>query len=152
MKKESIVEGISMLLVLLFVYTGVTKLLTYHTFALQLTHQPLTNQYVSLLVVAVPAVELGIAACLLVPRLRKWGLYSSLALMSLFTVYVGYMLFIWPHNRLPCSCGGTIRKMSWQQHFVFNSAYTLIALTGILLNRKRYKPADEKRLTEIKMV
>lgn len=135
MKKNIIIEAISILLILLFVYTGVSKMLTLYNFHRQLLHQPLTKDYASFLMIAVPLTELLIAACLLIPRFRKWGLYGSLILMGLFTTYVGYMIYIWPHNTLPCSCGGIIKQLTWRQHLVFNSIFTLLALTGILLSK-----------------
>jgi hypothetical protein len=70
------------------------------------------------------------------PRTRKLGLYISLGLMMAFTGYISYMMIFIPD--LPCSCGGVISKMTWGQHLIFNVFFMLLALTGILLNRKRF--------------
>ncbi|SEW43047.1 MauE/DoxX family redox-associated membrane protein [Chitinophaga arvensicola] len=131
MKKSTIVDVISYLLVLLFVYTGAAKLMALDVFKTQLTNQPLLSSFAGLLALAIPLVELLTAALLLNGKWRKWGLYNAFFLMSAFTLYVGYMvIFISPEN-LPCSCGGVIGWMTWKQHLVFNLCYTLLALTGI---------------------
>jgi len=40
-------------------------------------------------------------------------------------------------KELPCSCGGVLQEMSWQQHLVFNIVFTLLALLAAILERKR---------------
>jgi hypothetical protein len=39
-------------------------------------------------------------------------------------------------KHLPCSCGGVIKKLTWPQHLAFNIFFLLIAMTGIILQRK----------------
>jgi len=137
MKKEIVQESIVFLLILLFIYTAVSKLIAFDTFRLQLEHQPLTKLYASLFSILIPTVELVIAIFLILPTLRKVGLQLSLILMTTFTLYVGYMLYVWPHNKLPCSCGGIIKQMSWTQHLAFNILFTLFALLGVILTKTR---------------
>jgi len=135
MKKSTIVDVISYLLILLFVYTGVSKLLTLGFFRLQLSHQPFFYRFAGVLAWAVPLLELLLVGLLLKGSWRRWGLYGSLFLMSAFTLYVAYMVAFMAPGHLPCSCGGVIRLMNWHQHLVFNITYTLLALIGIVLDR-----------------
>jgi putative oxidoreductase len=71
---------------------------------------------------------------LFIPSMRVTGLYASVLLISIFTIYLGYMIFFIP--ALPCSCGGVLRYLSWQQHVVFNLFFILLAVAGIYLYKK----------------
>jgi len=52
--------------------------------------------------------------------------------------------------KLPCSCGGVIQKMTWGQHVIFNLFFTLLALVGIWLARKRKdETSTESQITEV---
>ena len=137
MKKEIYIQGISILLLFLFAYTGVSKLLTLSAFKEQLISQPLTSRYPSVFMVAIPFIELSISLLLIIPRTRRQALLGSFLLMTLFTFYVAYMLFILPENRLPCACGGIIKQLSWHQHLVFNSIFTLLAFIALLMSWSR---------------
>jgi uncharacterized membrane protein YphA (DoxX/SURF4 family) len=133
---DTIVDVISYLLILLFVYTGASKLMAYQSFHTQIIFQPVIHKYAAFLSLFIPIIELLIATCLLIPRYRKTGLYAAFALMSIFTIYVGYMLASVPHNNLPCTCGGVLRLMTWEQHLVFNLVYTFLAFWAILIARR----------------
>ncbi len=131
MKKIS-VEIVCALLVLLWVYVAVSKLLDYGTFVSQLEKSPYTTGYAEWVGWLVPAVEL-ITAMVLITRLgRMIGLYSSLFLLLLFSGYIyailNYSYFI------PCSCGGIISKMTWEQHLVFNLVFVGLTIGAILLS------------------
>ncbi|PSL48204.1 hypothetical protein CLV51_1021068 [Chitinophaga niastensis] len=149
MKRDTIVDVITYLLILLFVYTAATKLLLFGSFKVQMTQQPLPRVFVPVLIIGIPLIEILIACCLLIPRLKKTGLFASLFLMSAFTIYVGYMLVSVPHHSLPCSCGGIIKQMTWKQHLFFNLFYTLLAFTGVLLSSKWFQ-AKRDDLQEVK--
>ena len=34
---------------------------------------------------------------------------------------------------IPCSCGGVLEKMSWNEHLIFNIAFVVLGLVAILL-------------------
>lgn len=134
MRRDVTIEIICGLLVLLFVYTSISKLLAYHSFAAVLRNSPLIGNYADVMAILLPVAELAIAIMLLVPSLKGTGLYASFILMLAFTGYICYMLLFSPH--LPCSCGGAIAKLTWKQHLVFNILFSIIAFTGIRLHRK----------------
>ena len=138
-------ELISSLLILLFVYTACSKLMTLDTFQLVMSKSPMIGEHSTWLSYTVPITELIIASLLLIPYTRKLGLYLSTILMALFTFYIGYMLAT--VSDLPCSCGGVLKYMSWKQHLVFNIFFTALSFTGIkLLDKQKriiaIKPAD----------
>jgi len=136
MKKNLIIQIASTFFVLLFLYTGLMKIVERDTFIQALFHSPILQRYAYTVAFGVPAVELLTVICLLVPRLQRIGLYASFVLMFSFTLYVAYMLFF-RRSELPCSCGGIIRLMNWHQHLYFNTAATILAFWAIWLDRKR---------------
>lgn len=133
MSRKTIIEIITALLIVLFVYAGLSKLLDHHTFSLQLAQSPLLSSWAFVIAWALPAGELLLAAALVIPATRQLGLYASLILLILFTVYLVYMLSFSTH--LPCSCGGIISSLSWKQHLGFNSVFISLAAVGIWLRR-----------------
>lgn len=120
---------ISAIFIFLFVYTALNKLYTYKLFEQTLEGTPLIGALSTYIAILLPIIELMVSLLLFIPRTRKWGLYSSFSLMVVFTLYIGYMIVFTPHR--PCTCGGVIEKMTWTQHFVFNIAFTLLALAGV---------------------
>lgn len=133
MKKTIIIEIISALLVILFVYASLSKLLNYTTFRLQVSALPVIGEFAAI-AWALPAAEIIVALLLTVNATRKYGLYASAVLLILFTGYIVCMLAFVKH--LPCSCGGVLNKLSWKQHILFNIFFLLVCLRGIVLERK----------------
>jgi uncharacterized membrane protein YphA (DoxX/SURF4 family) len=138
MRKHIFVEIISSLLILLFVYTAISKLLDYRSFKLVMQRSPLIAGISIFLTWFLPVIELLAATLLLIPSWRPWGMSFSLLLMTTFTLYIAYMILFATH--LPCSCGGVLSQLSWPQHLLFNITFMLIALTGYILtrNNKRF--------------
>jgi len=69
-------------------------------------------------------------------RERKLTWICTIAIMTIFSLYVGAVLWLIPHNKIPCSCGGIIRFMSWKTHLFFNIVSTLFAVLGLNYTRK----------------
>lgn len=145
MKRSTIVEIISALFILLFVYTAASKLLAIPKFQLTLGKSPLIGTYAPLIAIALPIIELVVAVLLLIPTIRRKGFYAASVLMVVFTLYLSYMLIFTP--KLPCSCGGVIKYMSWSQHLLFNIFFTALAFLGIRLTRN----VNEKKINEPKV-
>lgn len=135
LKKETLLEIISFLLVLLFVYTAVSKLVDYATFKYQLSQSPFITNFSNEIAWSIPAGEILIALALVFRPLRIAGLYGSLFIMSMFTAYIDAMLQF--SYDIPCSCGGVLAKMTWGQHFWFNLFFVILSITGIVLEVKR---------------
>lgn len=157
MKQDTAIQIICTLLILLFVYAGVSKLLGYAEFRMQLGRAPFIASYAGIIAWLVPTIELVIVAMLTIMRTRKMGLYASLILMIIFTGYIAGMLLSGTH--LPCSCGGVINGLSWGQHLMFNIFFILLSITGIALVKmenklmtlkifRANKEASRKPLTE----
>jgi len=129
--KNSIIETVCLLYILLFVYAAVSKLLDFENFQVQLGQSPLLSAFASWVSWAVPMIEILIALTLLIPRYRVVGLFAAFSLMVMFTSYIIIILNF--SSFVPCSCGGILEKLGWTEHLVFNSAFVLLALIGILM-------------------
>jgi len=134
LKKKLMVELIAHFFIILFLYTGISKLMEFDIFQEQLDDSPVLGPIAPLITFGLPAVEFIVSFLLFMPRYRLKGLYASLILMSAFTIYVVALLSFSTH--LPCSCGGIMEELSWKGHLIFNCTSILLALIGIRMQRK----------------
>ncbi|SEM38926.1 Methylamine utilisation protein MauE [Chitinophaga rupis] len=140
MLKRTIPSIIALLLIVLFLYTGISKLMEYTVFKEQIGASPILHPIAPFIAWALPLAEFAVAVLLFIPAWRLWGLYASFVLMIAFT---GYVIAIVSFSKeLPCSCGGVLQEMSWNQHIIFNIIMTILALIGAILERKRPKVQD----------
>ena len=150
MKKNTIVELISALLLILFLYTALSKLLDFDKFKYQISQSPFITNISWLVIWSIPLAEIITSIFLIFKRTRLAGLYLSFFLMLLFTGYVFIMLRY--SSYLPCSCGGVLSIMSWKQHFIFNMAFTGLSLAGIIVqNATTKKVISKMRVTGMKL-
>lgn len=134
LSKATIVEIISILYSILFLYTAVSKLMELDVFQEQIAENPLLEPVAPFITWAVPIVEIILSIILFIPQWRMKGLYASLALMIAFTIYIGAIMIF--YKELPCSCGGIISALSWPAHLVFNGVFILLAIAAIRLSRQ----------------
>lgn len=123
------------LFIILWLYTGINKLLDHDETRVQMGRSPFIEQIAGFTALAVPIGELILAALLIFRKTRILGLYGSLLMMTLFTGYI-YLMLHYSYD-LPCSCGGVLRELSWEDHLYFNAGFTLLAIFGILLYSSR---------------
>lgn len=141
MKREVITDIVTLLLLGLFAYAGIIKLLD-ERFIASLNETPILNRNANLFRFLIPASELFVCILLVIPRTKLVGFIASLLLMVLFTLYIGSFLFF--STDKPCICGGIISEMGWTEHFIFNVVFTLIALTGVVLESKKRKESAKR--------
>jgi uncharacterized membrane protein YphA (DoxX/SURF4 family) len=139
MKKVIIVEIISFLFILLFVYAALMKLRDTEDFVAQMRQSPLLLPFATWVAWVVPIIELAVAALLVIRRFRLIGLIASFTLMAMFTMYIIIIMNFADH--VPCSCGGILSEMGWGEHLIFNIGFVLLAITGTFLLTK---PGEEK--------
>jgi putative oxidoreductase len=141
-KHATIVEIISALFILLFLYTALSKTYNINYTVATLRSNEVFRNSAREISWGVVILEYLAALMLLIPKLRILGLYSSLIMMAGFTVYILFMMIFTPN--LPCSCGGVIKQMTWTQHLIFNIFFTLLAITAIVIWRKKQKLTDNE--------
>ena len=134
--RETIVQTACLLFIILFAYAGLTKLLEGHMFYDNIRNSPILGgkAIASLASWAIPLSELAVALLLIWKKTRLIGFYGVLGLMLLFTGYTLAIVFFAPYR--PCSCGGIISLLSWEQHLLLNAILLLLALLAILLSPK----------------
>jgi putative oxidoreductase len=135
MKKETIAEICSGLIVLLFLYASLSKFTDFATFIREMHNQPFPRWVTDIFIWTIPFLEIIIASALLYWKTRLIGFISAFALMSLFTLYASLVLLN-AFKYVPCSCGGIIKLLKWPAHLVLNIVYTGIAATGWINQRK----------------
>jgi putative oxidoreductase len=136
-KRQVIIECICALLILLFLYASLSKFLDFKTFTGEMNNQPLPNSWTPFLVWLIPCTEIAISVALVFEYTRLLGLYASLVLMGLFTIYTIIILLHF-FSYVPCSCGGVIRRLTWGQHLVFNLFFVALSVHGITLQRRKF--------------
>jgi putative oxidoreductase len=144
MKKSTLLQVIFALLILLFVYTAVSKLLDFNQFKEQMYNQTVPHEVATVLIWSIPEIELFTAVLLLFESTKRYGLYLSVTLMVLFTGYIALVLLNY-FGRVPCSCGGVIKALGWKMHLAFNLFFLLLSILGIaIINRERRLVRKEK--------
>ena len=136
-KRTTIIEIVLVLNVILFLYTGISKIMEYYEFEEQLGDSPILGFAATPIALLLPWMEFAIVLMLIVPRWRLKGFYAILTLMILFTAYIIGLFSI--NKELPCSCGGIIALLSWKQHLVFNSIFMLLNALAIWLQKREKK-------------
>jgi uncharacterized membrane protein YphA (DoxX/SURF4 family) len=140
MKKSYIVETISMLYMILYLYTGISKLMEYSVFKQQLEQVAIVKPVASVVSILIPITEIVVSLFLLLPSFRRIGTYLGVALMIVFTLYIIYILSM--EHDLPCSCGGIISLLTWPQHLILNLCFIIGGVTSIRFQKQReYKMA-----------
>ena len=130
MKKNISVVIISLFFIALFLYSGTWKVMNHQLFNEQLSLSLIPTAASTWMAWMIPLVEILITILLLRPAWRLKGLYASLILMVLFTIYI---LIPVPGNTRPsCGCGGFIEELSLKQHLIFNTACIILSLFAIM--------------------
>ena len=130
--KSRIINFISYLYIFLFTYTAISKIIDFETFLVQLGQSPLLSAYANWVAVLIPAAEIIISLILLIPKIRYIGLFLAFGLMIMFSSYIIIILNF--SDFIPCSCGGIISQMNWNEHLFFNFAFVVIGGIGIILD------------------
>jgi len=133
-----LLEIIISLIMVLFLYTAASKLIDFRGFAAAMRNQVFPNRFVPALIIILPTIEILTSVALIFEKSRILGLLSSVSLMTIFTLYVGMVMMHFFH-RVPCSCGGVIKHMSWGLHLGLNLFYLMISLVGLILQIQKQK-------------
>jgi uncharacterized membrane protein YphA (DoxX/SURF4 family) len=134
MRQRTIVISLSYVFIFLFAYTGLSKLMDYEIFKEQISLSPLFDPIANWIAVVLPAAELIVSTLLFLPVTRLIGLWSFLGLMILFIAYIVYILNT--NDHLPCTCGGVLQSLSWNQHIIFNVVFIVLGVIAILLETR----------------
>lgn len=137
--RKHIQEFIRYAFIILLFYAAVTKFIEYPQFYNDLLNSPVFGNEKVVVFISwfIPIIELATAGILISPKYRNVGMYLASGLILLFTVYIIWVLEF--SENIPCSCGGIINNLSWQEHLIFNSCFLLLGLIGIYLQVKNQR-------------
>lgn len=135
MKRTSILlDIVCYLFIALFCYAAAHKVKEFELFAAQIGKSPLIMHYARIIAWIVPVSEILLSVGLLIPKTRLVSLFGSFTLMSMFTLYIAFILIFSPY--VPCSCGGILNSLGWTEHLVFNTVFVMLAVVGVYLHNK----------------
>ncbi|WP_447641039.1 MULTISPECIES: MauE/DoxX family redox-associated membrane protein [Chitinophagaceae] len=124
------------LLIFMFGYTALSKILNYDSFLLKLIQSPIVpNKLAFFFSYCIPILEILCIALLIFKT--EVGLYMSFSLLFSFTLYL--ILVNKLTNYSGCSCGGIITNLSFKAHMLFNISF--LGINTISLFISNYKNA-----------
>jgi len=132
MKKETILKFICGLIAALFFYAASSKLIDYDKSVSEMRNQIFPIAIATILTWLIPAIEITLTFLLLFPTTRKQALCASLFLLTAFTLYIAIVM-TGVFGRIPCSCGGILKNMSYGTHLMFNLFFVSLALLGLAI-------------------
>lgn len=131
MGEKDLKSGIpTILLILLWTYTGLEKLIRFKDSRKAFLNQPMPNELEEVLAYTIPGVELLLTLLLLFTATRWWGFLGSILLLTIFTTYVG-LIWVGAFPRVPCNCAGLLESLGWAEHFILNLSCIGIAVFGL---------------------
>lgn len=153
MLRRIFISVISCLLILLFLYTAVSKLVTYNSFRHIMSVSPLVGSkptavvnisnpttVTTIICITLLICMIWMAALILMPKTRLLGFCGAVLILLTITLYLGYVVYFVSIEDYPFSGMERPRlgyfSMTWKQLLVFNVCFLLLSLTGILLQTK----------------
>lgn len=133
MKKETIIRIITAVIAALFFYAAFSKLSDFDKSKWEMSNQVFPSSIAQILAWLIPAIEIALTILLLISQTRKVALRLSLLLLSAFTIYIAVVM-TGVFGRIPCSCGGILKNMSYGTHLVFNLFFASLAFLGLALD------------------
>lgn len=139
MISKALVKLIAIALAVLFAVAAVEKLENYGLFRMQLQKFPFSWPVLQQLAWVIPVTELIIAAFLLLPFTRLKGLFASLFLLGLYTLYLTCMLDI--RFQSICYCGEPFQSLSLKMHTIVTLIFVMITGVGVVLSGRLVEPS-----------
>ncbi|MCR8556929.1 hypothetical protein KXD93_04720 [Mucilaginibacter sp. BJC16-A38] len=136
-QKRIFIDVVTVLFVMLFIYAASSKLWDYQTFVIQLQKSPILTTIATWVAWLVPTIEFGIAVLLISERTQLRALYAAFTIMVAFSAYIIAVLNF--SENIPCSCGGILQNMNWQQHLIFNLIFVTLGGIAIQLYPNKHR-------------
>ncbi|WP_236979719.1 MauE/DoxX family redox-associated membrane protein [Membranihabitans maritimus] len=135
-------NGTVLIMIVVFAYTGISKLWAFDHHIATFRNQPLPTEWENILAYIIPFSELITVILLIFLSTRRIGLVLSLVLMTIFSTYVG-LVVARGFDRIPCSCGGIFSSMDWKLHWLINIFLTSLLFFGVIMQGPRKKPGSD---------
>lgn len=139
--KKYIQEIISALMVLLFIYASISKIIDFQKFQIELGKSPILGPFYQFAGKGVLALEIIVALMFFSDKTKLLALYVSFGMMVLFTFYI--IVIINFSDYIPCSCGGVLQNLTWSQHILFNLVFVVLSAIGVMTYPSKILSADK---------
>jgi uncharacterized membrane protein YphA (DoxX/SURF4 family) len=148
--KKYCIDIVGYLFIILFTYAAFSKLSDYESFTIQLGQSPLLSAFAGWVSWFIPAFEISIAILLMFNRTQFFALVASFGLMMMFSAYIYIILHY--SEFVPCSCGGILEKMTWNQHLLFNLVFCFLAAVAIIFSLEQLPLQNKIWKTRYKLI
>lgn len=138
MRRRKINTLISFILILLFSYTGLDKLINWQQSNKAFHNQTFPPELADILSYAVPGLELILALLLAFQAFRWWGYLGSILILTVFLTYIG-LIWVGAFPRVPCNCAGILESLDWAEHFFLNLLLILLGILGLKMTESIQK-------------
>lgn len=145
--KTIVVDTVTILLIILWVYAAFSKLLDYSNFNIELSKSPLLTSFAPIVAIGIPLLEIGLAVMLLIERTKFLALVMSTSLLLLFTCYLFIILNY--SSYVPCSCGGILGRLGYKEHIIFNLILFALGVISILLYKHDTSAPKEEHYSKL---
>jgi hypothetical protein len=109
-----------------YFYSGVDKLIHFDEFVVNFSKSPFApSEFINEVAFCVVGTELGICFLCFFNKFQKLACLLFMIISFIFSGYVFLMITYSPY--LPCSCGGLINFLTWNEHLVLNILLTTIS-------------------------
>lgn len=140
--KNLIAEIIIFLLLLMWAYTFVSKVLDFDTFRRQINGAYLLSSLGSPLPYLLQVLHLSLVVLLIKKSWRKLGLITSLSVLLLYTGYLIYILKFAPS--IPCSCISLYSALNWNDQLLINLAGLVLNIIGLIIFSFKQPPHSSR--------
>lgn len=127
--KAFISDAVAIIVAMLFLYTSISKYLTYDDFKWAMENQPFPKGLSWFLILFLPPLEIALAVLLFLSKTRALAFRLTFGIMTVFTVYIA-IISLHVFRYVPCSCGGFIQSLSWHQHLLLNLVLLTLTIIG----------------------
>ncbi|MGS2763798.1 MauE/DoxX family redox-associated membrane protein [Sinomicrobium sp. M5D2P9] len=137
--RTSVIYTIALLLSMLLMYTGLTKIWEGDLFYHNIIDSPIFGGETTALVVSwlFPFLEILTAMALLWPKTRQLGLFMALGLLLIITTYIVANVYF--SETIPCTCRTFFSALDWQGHLYLTLGCLVITVLAIILYQTKTK-------------
>ena len=122
--------SINNILLIVFAFAAITKLLEQEKFYTNLVNSPileLPSLVIHIMAWLIPILEVFVVIGLIWKRFQVQAIYLIVILLITYIIYTLAILLVAPYS--PCSCGGVIALIGWTQHLYLQIG--LLSLTFV---------------------
>lgn len=129
--KKLVFNSIVFYFFVLFFYAAFIKGSDRLLFIEQMNQSPLLPEFLlNFISFFIPIIEIIVCILLIIKSTRLLGMLLSFTLMSIFTIYLTFLVTAYTYN-IPCACGGILGNLGYPIHISFNFISTILAYIAI---------------------